>query len=313
MTSTMASCRDREDGDDHTPREKLRALLELMDPMPRGPRPWRSERKRRCSPRAGRCADRPEPGRRDVRARNTDGRTDYDGQLLQRARRSWSSSEQDLEHARARASAFGVIERPRRRPAAGSTAMRASRSRSGDSQPIDHARRCGQRRLLAMSPSTSEPCGRSRSSARAAGSARRRCRTPAASCARGQPSLACDRELGLFVAAPHRWRRRGTRTRFDGARAPAGTGQIGVRTVAADDAEHAARLRAGRVRRSACAPSRPTMPSTVRVAQCRESPLSHSAHAPHPALISPTTRSPRASGPPPASSTMPTNSWPMVP
>jgi hypothetical protein len=63
---------------------------------------------------------------------------------------------------------------------------------------------------------------------------------------------------------------------------------------------------------SACEPSLPRIPSTVLPGQCRESPPLHRSQAPQPALISPTTRRPTSdlSG---ASSTRPTNSWPIVP
>ena len=73
------------------------------------------------------------------------------------------------------------------------------------------------------------------------------------------------------------------------------------------------RFAAGSCRNSAKAPSRPTMPSTVRAGQWRGSPARQSGHAQQPAFISPTTRRPTSSGAPGALSTTPTNSWPGVP
>src|SRR4051812_1610114 len=68
----------------------------------------------------------------------------------------------------------------------------------------------------------------------------------------------------------------------------------------------------GSVKYSACAPSRPLMPRTVLFGQCLESPDKHNEQAPQPAFISPTTRFPTRLGSS-ARSTIPTNSWPIIP
>ena len=103
-----------------------------------------------------------------------------------------------------------------------------------------------------------------------------------------------------------------TRTCSWSSRAAA-VGSVKTATSSGTPSGTACRFATGRTRCVAKAPSRATMPRTLRRSQWVRRPARQVGHAPQAALISPTTRRPTHSGAPSARSTTPTNSWPGTP